>query len=125
RSRSTSSHTIMGFLPPSSSVTDRTALEAARCWMSRPVVTLPVNAMRRTSGWVTSASPVAGDDTEHAGREGLPDEVTKKDRRHRRLLSRLEHHGVAGHERREAPLDGEEQRVVVGDDLRDDAVWRG
>ena len=56
-STSTSGKTTSGFLPPSSRLTD---LMPAACVIARPVGTLPVNAMRRTSGCATSAAPQVG-----------------------------------------------------------------
>ena len=56
RSRSASSHTIMGSLPPSSRVM-RFSSGPATCMMWRPVAVSPVKATRRTRGWRTSSSP--------------------------------------------------------------------
>ena len=55
---SASSHTITGSEPPSSSerrLSCGAATEATR----RPTSVEPVNAIRRTSGWPTSASPIS------------------------------------------------------------------
>ena len=57
-SGSWSGKAMNGFLPPSSSVTFLMPLSAAALRMARPVGTEPVNAMRFTLGWRTSASPV-------------------------------------------------------------------
>ena len=58
RTGSASSYTIIGFLPPSSSVTCLMCSAAARS-TARPLGTLPVNAILGTPGWSTSAAPVA------------------------------------------------------------------
>ena len=55
-SRSASSKTMLGDLPPSSRVT-RLMPSAASRRMERPVAVSPVKATFRTSGWVTSARP--------------------------------------------------------------------
>ena len=54
---SASSQMIIGSEPPSSSVT-RLTPRAASAMTRSPVGVDPVNATLRTSGWVTSASPV-------------------------------------------------------------------
>ena len=59
RSRSASANTAIGFFPPSSRETVFTALLAALAWIRNPVATLPMNAMRRTSGCLTRASPTS------------------------------------------------------------------
>ena len=56
-SRSASSNTIVGDLPPSSSVTG-ISLSAARRASARPVVVPPVNDTFFTSGCFTIASPI-------------------------------------------------------------------
>ena len=72
-SRSASSSTISGFWPPSSSTTRLRCLPAASA-RRRPVSVEPVKLMRRTCGFATSSSPIAGrltrrvrDDVEDAG----------------------------------------------------------
>ena len=57
-SRSASSNTISGPLPPSSPV-NGTRLRAAATPISRAVSGDPVNDTRRTSGWATSAAPAS------------------------------------------------------------------
>ncbi len=56
-SGSASGKTIIGFLPPNSSVTCFTASSAAARWRARPVSGEPMKAMRRMPGWRTMASP--------------------------------------------------------------------
>ena len=56
-SRSASSHTIVGDLPPSSSVTGM-SFSAASFASARPVVVPPVNETFFTSGCFTIASPI-------------------------------------------------------------------
>ena len=55
-SRSASAHTMVGDLPPSSSDTGM-SFSAASLAMPKPTDVPPVNAMRLTNGWRTSASP--------------------------------------------------------------------
>ncbi len=56
RSRSASSRTMFGPLPPSSSVS-RLMLPAAIRMISRPTAVEPVKAIFRTSGWLASRAP--------------------------------------------------------------------
>jgi ParB family chromosome partitioning protein len=59
----------------------------------------------------------AGDDVEHALREaGLGDEVREGQRRGRCELRRLDHHGIAGSERRRELPGQQQQRRVPRDD---------
>src|SRR5205823_6966488 len=69
-----------------------------------------------------AGTAVARDDVQHAGGEpGLMRDLGQAQRRERRELRRLEHHGVSGRERRR-DLPGEHQeREVPGDDLPHDA----
>ena len=73
--RSASSQMIIGSDPPSSSVT-RFAPRAASAMIRSPTGVEPVNAIFRTRGCLTSASPVAGPlaghDVEHARRAARP-----------------------------------------------------
>ena len=57
-SRFASSHTINGFLPPSSRLTCLTADSAAAFWIAIPDATEPINAIRFTRGSLTNTSPV-------------------------------------------------------------------
>ena len=59
RSKSQSANTIIGDLPPSSSVTG-ISFAAAVCETMRPTSTLPVNVTLRTLGCATSGPPHAG-----------------------------------------------------------------
>ena len=56
RTGSTSGKTTIGFLPPSSRLTCLISSAAPRS-TARPEGTEPVNAIRGTSGWATSAAP--------------------------------------------------------------------
>ena len=58
RSRSASSQTTIGFLPPSSRLT-RLRVSAARRLISTPVSVWPVKLMTLTSGWPTIAFPTS------------------------------------------------------------------
>ena len=58
-SRSASSRTMFGPLPPSSSVS-RLTLPAAIRMISRPTAVEPVKAIFRTSGWLASRAPTTG-----------------------------------------------------------------
>ena len=69
---------------------------------------------------VRDRGTVADDDVDHTGREDQVGELGQPQRRERRRLRGLGHDRVACHERRRHPA-GEHQRVVVGEDLRDDA----
>ena len=125
-SGSMSGNAISGFLPPSSSVTCLMPLSAAARWIARPVGTEPVKATRLTFGCRAMASPVgrpvpvtmlttpagkhlAADFAEHRGRQ-------------RARLRRLEHHAIAGHQRRGQRVGGELDRMVERDDAPDRAV---
>ena len=64
----------------------------------------------------------AGDDVDDAGREsGLLDQLHELERRRRRELRRLDHHGVAGSQRRRQLPRHQQQRRVPRNDGRDDA----
>ena len=63
---------------------------------------------------------VTGDDVEHAGREDLRRQLSKPQRRQRRLLGRLEHLHVARGQRGGELPHGHHQRVVPGSDAPDD-----
>ncbi len=93
--------------------------------MARPASTPPVKAILATSGWSTSASPVArspvttlttpaGKPTSSASRAASIIEAG-------RHFRRLDHHGVAGGQRRRDGHDGEEQRRVPRHDHADHA----
>ena len=102
-SRSASGKMIDGLLPPSSRLT-RFTRAAAAAWIARPVGFEPVNVIASTSGMgdELGADGLAGalDDVEDAGRDPrLERQLGDADRRHRRLLGRLEDDAVAGAER--------------------------
>ena len=56
RSKSASSNTMNGLLPPSSMLN---FFSPADCTMRLPVAVEPVKEMARTSGWAHSGSPVS------------------------------------------------------------------
>ena len=99
---------------------------AAACTISLPTSVEPVNATLSTSGCAASAAPAVspkpGDHVDHAvGHAGLGDQLGQPQRGQRGLLGRLEHHGVAGGQRRAELPRGHQQREVPRDDLPDDA----
>ena len=103
-SGSASGKAISAFLPPSSSIT-ALSVSAAAFITARPVGTEPISAIIATSRWRGERGAdllAAGHDVEHAGRQDAVDQFGKPQRRQRRLLRRLHHHGVAGRERRAA-----------------------
>ena len=63
----------------------------------------------------------AVDDVEHAGRQDVGDQFGEHEDAERRLLGGLEHHAVAGGERRRELPGRHQQREVPGNDLADDA----
>ncbi len=71
-SKSASLKKMLGDLPPSSSDT-RLSWSAAFRMISFPISALPVNAILRTFGWLTSGPPAPGPspghDVHHAGRQ--------------------------------------------------------
>ena len=121
-STSASAQMITGSEPPSSSVT-RFSAGPAIDMMWRPVAVSPVKAMRRTSGWPTSASPMLaprpGDDVQHAvGHAGLGEQARDLERGQRRGRRGLGHHRVAAGQRRRDLGPQQGQREVVGRDRR-------
>ena len=119
-STSASSKTITGDLPPSSSDT-RFRLPADAFTISCPTSVLPVKATLSTPGCAASAAPASPWPvttlTTPSGKPDLADQLRQPQRRERRLLGGLEHHGVAAGERR-AELPGRhQQREVPRDDL--------
>ena len=103
-SRSASSNTMNGALPPSSS--DSFLIVGATCCISmRPTSVEPVNDSLRTVGigahLAADLGRLADHDVEHAGREaGAMRELGERQRRVRRGLGRLDHDGAAGRQRR-------------------------
>ena len=124
-SRSASAKTMFGDLPPSSKVTSF-SVRAARPAIRLPVSVEPVNAILSTSGWSTSASPARPPKpgttfTTPGGKSSCSIERREGERRHRRVLRRLDDDRVAARERR-AELPGEHhERRVPGNDRADDA----
>ena len=121
--RSASAKTMFADLPPSSSVT-RLIVCAAPAAIDRPTSVEPVKAIFATSGCSTRrcrtrARP--GDDVDDAlGDPGLERELLEPQRRQRRQLGRLEHHGVAGGQRRRELPRRDRQREVPRRDQADD-----
>ena len=115
---------MTGALPPSSRCVRLIDFDAASStfW---PVAIEPVSDSMATSGWLISALPVvcaaADDDVEDALRKDLGDERGELQRRQRRHLRRLQHHRVAGHQRRADLPHRHHQRIVPRRDRADDA----
>ena len=109
-SRSASSKTISGALPPSSSETFLTvpAHFAISCL---PTSVEPVKVSLRTVGFVASSSPttaaVPGTTLKTPGGQARAlGELGQRERRERRRARRLQHHRAAGGERRARPCAG-------------------
>src|SRR4029453_17255212 len=145
-SRSASSNTMLGDLPPSSIVT-RFMWRAAFSLMMRPASGPPVKAMRSTRGWLITASPtsgpqpvttlrtrgggdqraapfrgVAGHDVDDARREARGfHELDELQQRCRRELRWLQHDGVARRQRRRELEAHQRQRRIPRHDADDDA----
>ena len=119
-SRSASSSTIVGDLPPSSSEIG-ISFSAAMCASVRPVDVPPVKVTLPTPGWRTIASPITeprpvSTDSSPDGSAGLVDDPRQRQRHQRRPLGGLEHHRVAGRERRRDLLRvARDRRVPRGD----------
>ena len=122
--RSASSNTITGALPPSSRCV-RFRVSVAACRTLRPVATSPVSAhhrdLRVLDQRLADRRAAAADHVEHALREDLGGELREQQRGERRLLARLQHHGVAGGQRRGGLPRGHHQRVVPRRDGADHA----
>src|ERR1700686_4356548 len=143
-SRSASSKTTTGALPPSSRWTRLSVCEAAFA-TSLPVATSPVSDTMLTPGWRTMPAPtgspppgvplkrrggkktppssatphrlaVTGDDVEDAGRKNPRRQFGHPQGAQWRPLGRLEDHAVAGGQRRGDLPDRHHQRVVPGGD---------
>ena len=124
-SRSASANTMLGDLPPSSSVT-RLIVWAAPAAIERPTSVEPVNAILATSGCSTSRAPQTepGPTTTLTTPSGSPAstrELGEAQRGQRRQLGRLEHDRVAGRQRRSQLPGGDRQREVPRHDQPDDA----
>ncbi len=126
-SRSASSKTMKGDLPPSSSVSDLP--EPAVCSrMMRPTSVEPVKAILSMPAWSTIAAPVAPSPvtmlTTPSGRPHLGADLGEGERGQRRVFGRLQHHRVAGGQRRRDLPGQHQQREVPRDDLAADADRR-
>ncbi len=119
-----SSKMMLAALPPSSSVA-RLPLPAIERWMPLPTSVEPVKAILSTSSCSTMrAAGVAGagDDVDDAGGQvGLLADLGEQQRRQRRGLGGLQHHGVATRQRRRDLPRQHQQREVPRDDLAGDA----
>ena len=124
RSRSASFRTTTAFLPPSSSET-RLRRRAARSAIDLPVDEWPVNEMTGTSGDSTIASPTSPPEpvtrfTTPAGKPASSMSSTTSVAQCGRVARRLEHDGVAGHERRHhLPARNRDREVPGRDDPGD------
>src|SRR6184192_4466087 len=117
-SRSASSKTTTGALPPSSRWTRFNVCVAAFA-TSLPVATSPVSDTMSTPGWRTIPAPrlaVAGNDVEDARGEDVRGQLRQSQRGQRRPLGGLQHHAVSGSQRRPHLPDRHHQRIVPGRD---------
>ena len=136
RGRSASASTIIGDLPPSSS-TAGTRRSAAACATCLPVAALPVkkimSAASRSAPRPRRRVPPPPGTRRRAGPAARA-QLRDAQRRQRRVLRRLEHDRVAGHQRRDAVGVVVEQRPVprpdharrrrAGGGRRARACWR-
>ena len=125
-SRSASSKTSCGDLPPSSSVTG-TTFAAAAAWISRPTGSEPVNERWSIPGCAASAAPASSPSpgttlSAPAGSPASPASRGEGQRGQARLLGRLQHAGVAGGERGDHRAADHLHRIVPRDDVPGDAV---
>ena len=123
RSRSASGMTITGEFEPSSM---QSFLMPAVLVIRRPVSTPPVNVTSRTRGSATRASPSSSPRpvttlSLPGGRPASIEVVRKAQRRERRGCAGLQHHRVAGGQRRAGLVAGHRQRIVERRDGADDA----
>ena len=124
-SRSASSNTMFGDLPPSSSVTCLRSRGRRARRSRRPVASEPVKLILRDQRMLdqrrADLRAEAGDDVDDAGRKArLLDQLGELERRGRGELRRLDDHGVAGGERRrELPGQQQQRRVPRRDDRHD------
>ena len=122
---SASAKTTLALLPPSSSVT-RFTWSAQPAMICLPTSVEPVKQTLRTSGWVTNRWPTTepwpgSTVNTPSGSPASSASSAMPDRRQRRDLGGLEHHGVAGRQRgRETPA-GDRHREVPGHDHADHA----
>ena len=116
---------MLALLPPSSRVT-RFTWSAQPAMIRVPTSVEPVKQILRTAGWVTNRSPTTlpcpgSTVNTPSGRPGLEGQLGQAQRGQRGQLGGLEHHGVAGGERRgEAPA-GDRHREVPRHDHADHA----
>ena len=133
-SRSASASTMIGVLAahlgddPLDVALARPHRRRRAAMMSSPTAFDPVNVTNATVGVLDQRGPDlladAGQEREHAGRQARLEEDLDQPRRDaRRLLRRLEHDGVAGHERRRHHAGRDREREVPRRD--DDADARG
>ena len=124
-SRSASSNTTNGALPPSSSWV-RWPCTAAAAITLRPTGVDPVKVTTSTSGWPASAVPDvgsrSGDDVEDAVWQArFLGDAGQRQRGQRGQLGGLDHHGATGGQRRDHLPHRHLQRVVPRRDGGDDA----
>ena len=123
-SMSASAKTMLGDLPPSSSVT-RFSVSAAPRMISLPTAVEPVNAILSIPGCWTIALPVSGPPvtmlTTPAGKPASIASSPETQSGERSLLGGLQHDGVAAGERRAQFPRREQQREIPRDDQPDDA----
>ena len=123
-SRSASSNTMKGDLPPSSSVSDL-PVPAVAWRIRRPTSVEPVKAILSTPGCSTSAAPVAPSPvttlSTPGGRPASCSEFGEQQRGERGELGGLQHHRVAERERRRDLPGQHQQRKIPRNDLADDA----
>ena len=122
RSRSASSQTTIGFLPPSSRLT-RLRVFAARVLISTPVSVWPVKLMTLTSGWSTIALPTSPPEpvttlTTPSRQPALDEQLHEADEAGRRVGRGLDDGRVAADQRREQLPGRDGDREVP---RRDDA----
>ena len=124
-SRSASSNTMNGDLPPSSSESFLW-LVAVAARIARPTSVDPVNAILSTSGCLTSASPVDPSPVTMfttPGRQArLLADFGKGERRERRELRRLQHNGVSRRQRRSNLPRQHQQRKIPRNNLPDNSA---
>ncbi len=121
RSRSASSHTIIGSLPPSSSSTG-VKVSAAAAMTRLPVRAEPVKQIFCTPGahQCLTRGAATGDDLHEVGMAAdRGEQITDQAADERRDLRRLQHDGVAGEGGGDDRGHGEDERVVPGADHAD------
>ncbi len=114
-------------MPPSSSVIGLTPVRATFVMIAVPAAVEPVKLTLPMPGWPVSAVPVVGPSpsttlTSPAGSPASTDKSGQQQGRERRHLGGLEHHGIAGGQRRAELPAGHRQREVPRRDRPDDAV---